>query len=252
MRPFLHVLSRYPNIKRVIINDINDNLMACYRTIKNNPLGLISALTTLQYEYKECGSEKARLSMYLSKRDLYNKQVSSLVDTVALFIFLNRTCFNGLYRVNSRGLFNVAFGKVKNPLLCDVETIVADSKLLQRVEIHAEDFSSIMESVDNDAFLFLDPPYRPLTRSACFTAYSTQGFGDDEQRILADLCHKLDQRGTRWMLTNSDPHNIDPNDMFFENLYAGFDIRRLYANRMINSKADGRGKITELVIRNYS
>lgn len=169
----------------------------------------------------------------------------------ALFIFLNRTCFNGLYRVNAGGVFNVPFGKASHPRICDEKTIRADSELLQKVEIRCGDFTCAANGVGSGAFFYFDPPYRPLTRTAAFTAYSKEGFGDDEQRRLADFCRALDAAGQTWMLSNADPHNVDPDDAFFEELYCGFDIRRVCANRMINSKAGGRGPISELAIRNY-
>ena len=174
------------------------------------------------------------------------------VEVAALFIFINRTCFNGLYRVNSKGKYNVPFGKAKNPLICDEETIMADSRLLQKVEILKGDFEGVEKYIEKGgAFFYFDPPYRPLTPTASFTAYSKDGFGDDQQKRLAEFCRRLDASGHQWLLSNSDPHNSNPNDMFFEEIYKGFDINRVSASRMINSKASGRGKITELAIRNY-
>ena len=246
-----HVLSKYPNIRRAVINDLNADLTTCYKTVKDEPEELISQLRTYQREYASCDNEEARRALFLEKRNRYNSKRAQKVETAALFIFLNRTCFNGLYRVNSKGVFNVPFGKALNPCICDEETIRADSVLLRKVEILCGDFSSVTNSVSGKAFFYFDPPYRPLTQTAAFTAYSKDGFGDEEQRRLAGFCRSLDASGHSWLLSNSDPHNVNPSDMFFEELYDGFDIHRVRASRMINSKASGRGQITELAIRNY-
>ena len=246
-----HMLAKYPNIERAVINDLNDNLITCYRIIKSNPEKLIAELGRLQDEFWAKDDESARRAMYLTKRDRYNSHKAGEVETAALFIFLNRTCFNGLYRVNSKGLYNVPFGKVDRPLICDENTIRADSVLLQKVEILCGDFANVTNGIEGKAFFYFDPPYRPLTQTAAFTAYSKGGFDDNEQRRLSEFCRQLHVAGHQWLLSNSDPHNADPSDMFFEKLYAGFDINHVSASRAINSKADGRGRITELAIRNY-
>ena len=246
-----HMLVQYPNIERAVINDVNEDLITCYRIVKSNPQGLVSELRVLQNEFWAKEDEPSRKAMYLAKRDRYNSRKATAVETAALFIFLNRTCFNGLYRVNSKGKFNVPFGKAVRPLICDEDTIRADSILLGKVEILCGDFASVANAVSSRAFVYFDPPYRPLTQTAAFTAYSKGGFDDNEQRRLAELCRKLDKAGHQWLLSNSDPHNANPGDMFFEKLYAGFDINRVSAGRTINSKADRRGKVSELAIRNY-
>lgn len=246
-----HVLSKYPNIAHAVVNDINSDLVACYRTIKERPDDLIIALRELHDAYQQCRSEESRRDMYLAKRERYNSHEADVVETAALFIFLNRTCFNGLYRVNSKGGYNVPFGKATNPLICDEYTIRADSKMLQKVEIMCGDFEDVASVIRDKAFFYFDPPYRPLTQTAAFTSYSKDGFGDEQQKRLAEFCRQLDKEGHQWLLSNSDPHNADSEDDFFDNLYMGFDINRVHASRMINSKADGRGKISELAIRNY-
>ncbi len=245
------MLERYPNIQTAIINDLNGELISTYKVIRDTPEPLIDSLRALQVAYRACDGEESRKAFYLTQRERYNSGGTNAVDTAAMFIFLNRTCFNGLYRVNSKGKFNVPFGKAKNPLICDEKTIRADSALLQKVTILCGDFESVMPEVKGPAFFYFDPPYRPLTETAAFTAYSKDGFGDDQQKRLANFCRRLDAEGHKWLLSNSDPHNVNPDDMFFEEIFAGFDINRVKASRMINSKADGRGKITELAIRNY-
>lgn len=246
-----HMLSNFPNIRSATINDLNTNLVTTYIAVRDNPEELIQLLSEQQAKYRACTSEKARKEFYLTERARYNAQGLSRVETAALFIFLNRTCFNGLHRVNSKGLFNVPFGKSTNPLICDADTIRADSELLQKVNILNVDFEETANNASPGTFFYFDPPYRPLTQTASFTAYDKDGFGDSEQGRLAKFCRQLDGDGHLWLLSNSDPHNTNPNDNFFDDLFDGFDIHRVSASRMINSVASGRGKISELAIRNY-
>lgn len=247
-----YILARYKNIRRVIINDFNQELINVYKVVRDSPAALIDFLDKFQSEYRLCSTEEDRKHYYLQKRELYNQRTTPIIETSALFVFLNRTCFNGLYRVNSKGLYNVPFGRAANPLICDKETILADSALLQGVEILSGDFENVYEKVEGKAFFYFDPPYRPLPKTASFTAYSKDGFNDEEQKRLAAFCKKLDKEGHRWLLSNSDPSNTDPADTFFDELYKDFDIRRVFASRMINSKGNGRGRISELAIRNYT
>lgn len=246
-----YMLGKYRNIRRVVINDSNNDLVCTYSVIRDSPEALIGVLSKFQTEYRECGSEEKRKDYYLQKRTTYNNRSATPIETAALFIFLNRTCFNGLYRVNSKGLYNVPFGNAANPLICDTETLRADSALLQNVEIINGDFEGVYDHIKSKAFVYFDPPYRPLPKTPSFTAYSKDGFNDEQQKRLAEFCRKLDKDGHQWLLSNSDPANTDPDDKFFDQIYSGFDIQRVSASRMINSKADGRGKITELAIRNY-
>lgn len=167
----------------------------------------------------------------------------------ALFIYLNKTCFNGLYRVNSKGLYNVPIGSYKNPKICDVDTLKKASKLLQRVTILTGDYASIENVVDEKTLVYFDPPYRPLTKTAAFTSYIAEDFNDEEQIRLAEFIKSLNT--AKIMASNSDPKNVDENDEFFDDLYAGFNINRVPANRAINSKGKGRGKINEILITNY-
>jgi len=246
-----HMLQRFPNIRRAVINDINHDLISTYRVVKSQSSELITGLAKLQDQYHHCRGEEEREEMFLSKRERYNSGYCHMLETATLFIFLNRTCFNGLYRVNSKGKYNVSFGKYKNPLICDATTIQLDSELLQKVDIRHGDFADVFDGIKNPVFAYLDPPYRPLTYTAGFTGYSKEGFSDVEQCRLGRLCRELDRRGCRWLASNSDPHNVNQMDDFFDDLYSGFDIRRVSANRMVNSKGSGRGKIAELAIRNY-
>lgn len=174
------------------------------------------------------------------------------VRNTAVLMFLNRTCFNGLYRVNSKGGFNVPFGRYDRPVICHPQTILADSRLLARVTVLQGDFAQLLDQTPTNCFFYLDPPYKPLSKSAAFNAYATETFDAASQERLAAFCHELDARGSQWLLSNSDPQNTDSADCYFDDLYADFTIRRIQAKRHINSKADGRGKISELLISNYT
>ena len=170
---------------------------------------------------------------------------------VALTIFLNKTCYNGLFRVNSKGEFNTPFGKYKNPKICDEANLRRVSESLQNVELLCGDYSELNNKESTSEFIYFDPPYRPLTTSASFTAYNKSGFNDENQKELADFVENVSKKGTQILLSNSDPKVANPDDEFFDELYGGFHIKRILASRMINSKGDGRGKITEILVSNY-
>lgn len=243
------ILQKYPNIKRAVINDINSELICTYRTIKNNLCGLIGELKALQSAYIPLGME-GRKQFYLQKRDMFNSKTSSEVQSSALFIFLNRTCFNGLYRVNSNGEFNVPHGKYANPLICDEQNLEAVSSLLQKVEILCGDFSLTGTFAGVNTLYYFDPPYKPLNETSSFTSYAKGGFNDKEQIRLRDFCYKIAESGSLFIASNSDPQNCDPTADFFDSLYDKFKIKRVLASRMINSNVEGRGKVSEIMISN--
>lgn len=245
------ILQEYPNITRAIINDINAELICTYQVIKSDVESLIFELARLQAEYLPLG-ELARKEYFLSQRERFNERDKSDVETAALFIFLNRTCFNGLYRVNSKGKFNVPPGRYVNPTICDEETLRADSAVLQRVEILCGDFAQTGIYADNDVLYYFDPPYRPLTATSAFTSYAKEGFDDAEQTRLRDFCEQIAKRKSLFVVSNSDPQNVDKEDKFFDHLYKMFSIRRVSAARMINSKGNGRGAISEILISNIA
>ena len=244
------ILQQFPNIQKAVINDINPHLMTAYRIVKNQPDKLIDFLRLLQNEYIPLGEDE-RKNYFLNKRDRYNSSVLSDVETAALFIFLNRTCFNGLYRVNSKGKFNVPHGRYANPKICDEETIFADSKLLQKVEILCGDFSETLAYAKPNALFYFDPPYKPLSKTSSFNSYAKEEFDDGEQIRLRDFCHKISEQKAHFILSNSDVKGRDENDNFFDEIYHAYNIRRVMATRMINANPDKRGKLSELLIRNY-
>jgi DNA adenine methylase len=236
------ILQKYPNIKKAVINDINPDLTTAYKTIKENPEKLIMELRSIQEEYLPLSEEK-RKEYFLSKRERFNTKSLEPVENSALFIFLNRTCFNGLYRVNSKGGFNVPFGKYANPKICDEQTILADSKLLQKVEILTGDFEETLQLAGENSFFYFDPPYKPLSETSSFNSYSKEDFNDKEQIRLSEFCQRIDLMGHNFILSNSDLKGKNPHDNFFDDLYSQFKINRVFATRMVNAKAKKRGKL---------
>ena len=196
-------------------------------------------------------------SLYFEKRERFNSlKVNSNkkenLEKAALFIFLNKTCFNGLFRVNSKGLFNVPFNNAKKPLLCDEDNLKACSELLQNVKMSVGNYAQCKDFIDSKTFVYLDPPYRPLTETAAFTSYNENGFGDKEQIELAQFIEEISERKAVVVTSNSDPKNVCENDNFFDRLYKKFSIKRVSASRMINSNAKKRGAINELLISNVA
>lgn len=272
--------------KEVLINDINPELTNTYTQIKTNVNSLLELLSDWQNEYQNSSPEK-RKEIFYTKRERFNKLISGvptasggqafrgsadapfketrqaafpptlrapsilnadLLEKAALMIYLNKTCFNGLYRVNAKGLFNVPSGVYKNPGICQKENLIAVSKALQNVTILTGDYKQTKNFIDSNTFVYIDPPYRPLTQSASFTSYSKEGFDDSKQIELRNFVSEIHQNGAKILLSNSDPKNADKNDNFFDDLYKDFDIKRVSANRMINSNSEGRGAITEIMV----
>ncbi len=243
------ILQAYPNIERAVINDINPDLICTYRVIKENVNELIAELSRIQDEYIPLVVDD-RKSYFMDKRAYFNTKQATPVETAALFIFLNRTCFNGLYRVNSKGEFNVPHGKYANPRICDADNLRACSYVLQRVEILCGDFAETGRYAGPHTLYYFDPPYKPITETSSFTSYAKEGFNDDEQIRLRDFCDQISKEMALFVASNSDPKNVNPTETFFDSLYNHFIIKRVSAARMINSDASGRGAISELMISN--
>lgn len=248
---FFHMLRHYGNITRAVINDVNPDLIKCYSVVKEQPDKLIQALEEIQAEYYALPDEPKRQQFFLEKRAEFNTKNLSPLDNSKLFIFLNRTCFNGLYRVNKKGLFNVPFGKYVRPTICDKETIMADCRLLQRVEILNGDYSATLDKAEGRTLFYFDPPYRPLSSTSSFNDYTKDSFNDDEQRRLKEFCDRIHAAGHFFMLSNSDCLSKDGKDRFFDDLYAAYSIARVWASRSVNANPAKRGKLTEILVRNF-
>lgn len=246
-----YMLQRYPNIKRAVINDINPDLICCYRTVRDFPEDLIVSLQQVEKEYLRLDTEEARKEFFMAARTKYNQKNLDSIENTTLFFFLNRTCFNGLYRVNKSGAFNVPFGKYTNPTICDPETIRADSKLLQRVEICQGDFEHTFDYAEGNTFFYFDPPYRPLSDTSSFNDYTKESFNDTAQIRLKTYCDKIHEAGFLFMLSNSDCKGKDEDDNFFDKLYRNYTIDRVWASRSINANPNKRGKLTEILVHNY-
>lgn len=247
------MMNNTPNLKKAVINDINEDLINTYRTIATRPKDLISILQTLQNEFHELeGKDEAKKEYYYTKRELYNTRKSEQSGQAALFIFLNRTCFNGLYRVNRKNEYNVPMGSYKRPTICDKENILAVSEALQKVEILHGDYEKTLIYADNNTLFYFDPPYKPLSETSSFNSYAKDEFNDEQQIRLRDFCYKLDTLNHSWILSNSDVKGKDANDNFFDDLYSDFNILRVDARRSINANPEKRGALKELLINNYS
>lgn len=245
------MLNNFPHIKKAVINDVNTDLIDTYKTIAQKPKELISILKLLESEFHSLeGNEDNKKLYYYEKRFLFNSRTESKINQSALFIFLNRTCFNGLYRVNQKNEFNVPIGSYKKPTICDSENIYAVNEALQKVEILNGDFDQTLKHVSPKSLFYLDPPYKPLSETSSFNSYAKAEFNDSEQIRLRDFCVQLDQLGHIWILSNSDVKMTNKNNTFFDDLYVDFNIQRVEAKRIINANPNKRGKLTELLITN--
>lgn len=254
---FFWLIANY-SFKKVFLNELNKDLYVCYKALQRNPKLVINYL----HEYEGIFLNSAdKESFFYDLRDEYNKKWTFNTakynryvypHRAAQTIFLNRTCFNGLYRVNSGGSFNVPFGKYKNPCICDEKNLKAVSSVLKGVEITNHDFGYIKEIIRENSFVYFDPPYRPLTTTASFKAYINESFDDKDQERLAYVYRCLDKvNNVKLLLSNSDPRNMSETDHYFDELYKGYHIKRIMAKRMINCISSKRGPISELIIMNY-
>ncbi|MBQ8481229.1 MAG: DNA adenine methylase [Alphaproteobacteria bacterium] len=252
---FFDIANNY-NFEDAYLFDINPELVILYNVIKYDVDDLITELFELQHRYN---ISEDKTNFYYAVRDEYNlfdKQIDAnnytkdFVRRAALTVCLNRTCFNGLYRVNSKGLFNVPVGKYKNPRILDEDNLREVAKALQYATIIQTDFAKVLNYVNKDSFVYYDPPYRPINASS-FNSYAVGDFDDNEQKRLQCVFVKADKVGALQMLSNSDPTNYNPDDNFFDDLYAKYNIHRIWAKRMINSNPNGRDGVRELLITNY-
>jgi len=247
------MLNNFPQLEKAIINDINEDLIRTYKAIAFRPKELISILEIFQNEFHALeGSEENKKIYYYQKRELYNTRKEEQSGQAALFIFLNRTCFNGLYRVNSKNLYNVPMGSYKKPTICDKNNILAVSNILQKVEILCGDFEQTLEYTNSKSLFYFDPPYKPLSETSSFNSYAKDDFNDSEQIRLRDFCYKLNILNHSWILSNSDVKGNEINDNFFDDLYSDFTIKRVDARRSINANPTKRGLLKELLITNQT
>ena len=250
----IDILQKY-DVQEAYAFDINIDLINSYNVIKFNVEELIEILKKMETEYLQLGQKERKIYFY-NKRDEYNSykinEVDKSIKRAAEFIYLNRTCFNGLYRVNKSGKFNVPMGSHKNPTICDDENLRNLSKLIQNVQFQYGDYRKSMKYVTENTFVYFDPPYRPLNITSGFTSYTKEDFNDDNQRELAAFYRELNGINAKLMLSNSNPKNTNKEDNFFDNIYQGFNIDEIYASRMINANSNGRGKISEILVTNYN
>ena len=226
--------------KNAELSDLNNELLTTYNVIKNNVDELIQSLQKHIYD-KE---------YYLEVRAKKVEDLSD-VEVASRFIFLNRTGFNGLYRVNKSGQFNVPFGRYSNPKICDADTIYSDSELLQKVQMINGDFERTEDYITENTFMYFDPPYRPLDATSSFNSYAKEAFNDEEQIRLKEYYDRLSGKGCLLMLSNSDCRGRNPDDTFFDDLYSEYDIQRVFTSRSVSANPSKRGKLSELLIRNY-
>lgn len=248
----IDILQKY-DIKQAYAFDINKDLINCYNVIKYKVEDLIQKLDKKEKEFLALCIDE-RQEYFYNIRTKYNSYFLNAeldVERASEFIFLNRTCFNGLYRVNKSGKFNVPFGKYKNPTICDSRNLKNLSILFKNTIFKYGDYKESESLIDKNTFVYFDPPYRPLSVTSGFTSYTKEDFNDENQKELAKYYNKLNVKNAKLMLSNSNPKNTDKNDDFFENIYNGFNINEVSAKRMINADAKGRGEISELLITNY-
>ncbi len=248
------ILNEYA-LDEAYISDTNKELISAYATIKDSVDELIASLRQMQAKYLSL-SQEFRKIYYYKIRERFNYLITTNiegdpVEIASLFIFLNKTCFNGLYRVNQKGSFNVPIGSYKAPTICDDVNLRNISMKLKNVNIVCADYREALSFIDNKTFVYFDPPYRPLTETANFTAYTDNLFDDRSQRELAEFVNLVNEREAKIVVSNSDPKNSKPDDNFFEHLYSGYRINRVKATRMINCNGEARGKVNELVITNF-
>ncbi|MBF2056021.1 MAG: Dam family site-specific DNA-(adenine-N6)-methyltransferase [Cyanobacterium sp. T60_A2020_053] len=246
-----HVLNNVTNIENFIINDINRVLVNAYKAIQKNHLQLIDLLLDIQSSYYSLNTLEEKRVFYLEKRKVFNFSSEDQLIKIALLIFLNKTCFNGLYRVNKQGKFNVPFGKYLKPTICDIDNLSSVHQFLQRVNILNGDFQETLEGAVSPSLFYLDPPYKPIKLTSSFTSYSQGMFNDQEQIRLKLFCDEINKNNHYFILSNSDVKNYDSCNNFFDELYQQYKIKRVKARRSINSQGDKRGEVFELIITNF-
>jgi DNA adenine methylase len=252
-------ISRNFDINSAHLYDINEELILIYKVVQNEVYKLIDKLDSYDKNFKKLDKSKRREYFYEQRQDFnlqrfnidFNKYSERWINRAVQAIFLNKTCFNGLFRFNSKGDFNTPAGDYENPKILDAENLLAVNQALDIAEIKKADFTEIIKDLKSNSFVYLDPPYRPISKTSSFTSYSKGNFTDKDQIKLSQVFYLLDNLGSKVMLSNSDPKNIDPSDNFFDEIYNNFNIYRIPARRTINSDSSKRGAINEIVVTNY-
>lgn len=258
---FFHLMNEY-QINNIYLGDINKELMLTWNIVKNKPKQLIQKLKTLSNEFPS--SHEFRKEFYYDIRENFNENFDDFdyessgdeqILRASQMIFLNRTCFNGLYRVNKSGKFNVPIGRYKNPLICDEDNLMRVHNILKDVTLVCDDYAKSINFIDDNSFVYLDPPYLPIKKNS-FTNYDSKGFGVKEQFELSEFCKEIDNLGAKFILSNSDPKNYDPSCNFFKDVYGDLNLgkchyEKIEVRRSINSNGNKRGPINELLIYNF-
>jgi DNA adenine methylase len=255
---YFSLLQLFP-FKESYICDVNEELILTYQVVQKDVHALISLLSEYQEQYDTLDESGRSQEYYNIRNDLntnhegfdYSTYSNDWIERAAQLLFLNKTCYNGLFRLNSKGGFNVPFGRYKNPRIINEPNLLKASKLLSNTTILKGDFSICQEYIDEETFVYIDPPYRPLNQTSSFTSYSQGGFSEEDQIRLSKFFADIDRIGAKVMLSNSDPKNEDPSDHFFDDLYQDFTIERVLAKRSINSMGNKRGEIKEIIVMNY-
>ncbi|WP_068268457.1 DNA adenine methylase [Caviibacter abscessus] len=247
------ILNKY-DLDEIYISDINKELINTYIVIRDNIDELIKILSNMQETFLSLDTDKKK-EFYIKKRQLFNElkingNKNTNIKKASLMIFLNKTCFNGLFRVNKSGLFNVPMGNYKKPVICDENNLRAISKKLKKVTIICGNYKQSSDFIDENTFVYFDPPYRPINETSSFTSYTESKFDDSDQLELANFINEMNKKGATILVSNSDPKNTNKDDNFFDNVYSNYNIKRVDASRMINSNGKSRGKIKELIISN--
>lgn len=245
---FFYLKQKFPQ-KKFVLNDLNWRLILTYKIVRDNPLSLIQLLRWYQNKYYSLSDEYSRKEFYLHHRERFNQGGSDEVETAALFILLNKTGYNGLYRENGKGIYNVPSGKRAHPLIYDEESLMVDSRLLKDVILLNGSYEITKTYAGEKSFFYFDPPYKPISSTSSFNSYTSQKFDDIEQNRLHEYCNILNSLGACWMMSNSDVAAYNPNDDFFNKLYQEYFISQI--PNVVRGMGTRDKKINELIITNY-
>jgi len=239
---FFHLVQKF-NIEKAYLNDLNSKLIDVYEDVRDKNTELIQQLKKLESDYYKSNNKK---SFFLNQRERFNSSKKSPQKS-ALFIFLNKTGFNGMYRENSKGEYNIPFGQMKTPVICNKDLLEKTGKLLKDKEVifSSKNFEKVVAD-DKEVFYYLDPPYRPISKTSSFTNYTKSNFNDKTQYLLKEYCDKIDKKGGLFMQSNSYSE-----DGFFQKLYYNRKINNLKVMRTISADGNKRKKVKEIIVKNY-